>query len=223
MNAGAFLNEFVGSFFLTAGSFMVGRDATAALAIGVGYAGLRHAFKKSKGHFNPSISFAEMISGNLNPMDFANYLVGQLLGSLVGGIIMAQINKDNLEAAGAAAVYPTLGDNTSGFQGLIIEILFTFLFVFVATAAARTAGDNLVTGFALFAALSFSMGTSGGSLNFTDTFGKFIGSSTVDTEKDVEWDDIWVYIVGPLAGGALSAGYNMLAAKFEDAEDNDKN
>jgi len=217
MNFGALVNEFVGSFFLTAGGFVVGRDATAALAIGVGYAGLRHAFKKSRGHFNPSISLAELISGALQPVDFAVYFVGQLLGSLVGGLVFAQLNKDALEAGDA--VFPTLGENTSKFEGLIIEILFTFLFVYIATAGARAAGDNLVTGFALFAALSFSTGTSGGSLNFADTFGRNIGSSTIDTVKDVEWKNIWIYIVGPFAGGALAAGYSKLTAQFADAEE----
>lgn len=216
-NTGAVLSEFMGSLFLTGSGFLVSGDVFGALALGVVYAGARHAFTKSRGHFNPSVSIGELVAGKMTPMDFGQYFVGQFLGSLLGGIIMAQVAKKHLEAGNQ--VHPVVNGDYSNFEALIVEILFTFLFVYIASSCARASSDNLLTGVALFATLTAAGGVSGGSLNLTDTLGKYIGSSTAgDLPFDVKYDDIWVYIVGPFVGGALAGLYTKVDAMFEDAE-----
>jgi len=38
---------------------------------------------RSGGHFNPAVSFMNLISGNLNQTDFIGYVIAQLLGAFV--------------------------------------------------------------------------------------------------------------------------------------------
>ena len=92
----------------------------------------------------------------------------------------------------------------SVWEGLLFEIVATFLLVLVvfATAVDRRGAFRIVGGFAigLTVATDLLVGgpLTGGSMNPARTFGPSLVSG--------EWADGWIYWVGPLIGGALAAG-----------------
>jgi aquaporin Z len=127
--------------------------------------------------------------------------------------------------AGAAALYgvfhltsawhKSVGLGANGFgtssmigagagAALIAEIVLTFLFVFVILAVTRQTGNAVVAGLVIGLALALvhlmGIPIDGTSVNPARSIGPalFVGGTALS--------QLWVFIVGPLVGGALAAG-----------------
>lgn len=96
-----------------------------------------------------------------------------------------------------------LGDGVAVFQGLVMEIIITFALVYTvyATAVDPKKGSvgtvaPIAIGFIVGANILAAGPFSGGSMNPARSFGPAVASG--------DYDENWIYWIGPLIGGGLA-------------------
>ena len=198
-----YLTEFIGTFFLvlTVGLTVVNEVSLAPLAIGcclmvMVYMG-GHV---SGGHYNPAVSLAAMMAGALPRNQLLPYWVAQVLGALTGAVLARVIIGQTFA--------PAPGIGVSVVPALLGEVLYTFalcLVVLNVAVSKKTAGNSyygLAIGFTIVVA-AFSAGSiSGGAFNPAVGTGPILAHTLLGGGSP-QW--LWLYWVGPLAGGALAA------------------
>lgn len=194
-----YITEFIGTMFLVlvVGVAAIGGAAgvMAPLAIGsilmvMVYAG-GHI---SGGHYNPAVTLAVLVRGKINMGDAITYWIAQIGGALAAWAI-------------ATFIFDIEGANTSVVksveQGLVAELLGTFALAYVVVNSATAKGTNgnsfygLAIGFTVMACAFTFGGFSGGAFNPAVAIGACL-------MKGFVWTDLWIYMVGCLAGGALA-------------------
>ena len=204
-----YLVEFIGTFILvlTVGMTVVNPDAgtLAPLAIGAAlmimvYAG-GHV---SGGHYNPAVTLAVWLRGRCPQSDVLPYLGAQVAGGIVAAITTLYLKGDPTVTPGEIDVFPAL----------LAELIGTFALAYVvlnvATAKA-TAGNSyfgLAIGFTVTVMAFAFGGISGGAFNPAVA----VGITVMHLAKTA---NLWVYLVGNFAGGALAAA----AFRFINPED----
>jgi aquaporin Z len=200
-----YLTEFIGTFFLvfTVGLTVLDGTPLAPLAIGsclmvMVYMG-GHV---SGGHYNPAVSLAVLLRGKMSSVaEFVGYVASQLAGALAAALMVYGILGKTFA--------PTPAPTASVLGALMIELLFTFalaLVVLNSAASAKTHGNSfygLAIGFTIVVAAFAGGPISGGAFNPAVGFGPIVVNALVGGGSLA---DLWLYIVGPLAGGALGAG-----------------
>jgi aquaporin Z len=157
-------------------------------------------------HINPAVSLAMLISKKMSVKEFIGYVVAQYLGATAGaGLLYAIVkNPDELGANGLAG-----GAEGSILISLAIEIALTFVFVLAILGVTSKEGNGAVAGLVIGGALVLvhllGIPFTGTSVNPARTFGPalFNGSLSI----------YWIFLVGPLAGGALAAVVYKFLAK----------
>ena len=208
------LAEFVGTFaliFIGAGSIMTMAqwDPTGGALVGIAAA---HGFviavmvtavgHVSGGHFNPAVSTALLVTRRLKPVEWAAYVVVQLVGATVAALALSVLydtvikDKTGLGTPSLAAGY------TTG-QGLLLEGILTFFLVFTVFAVAVDGRGafkivaGLPIGFVIFFDILMGGPTTGGAMNPARWFGPALVSGN--------WSNGWLYIIGPIVGGIIAA------------------
>lgn len=153
----------------------------------------------SGGHINPAVTFGAFIAGKISLIKGIMYVVAQLVGAIVGALLLTAIippdAQGNLGAHG-------LGSGITVEGGLIAEIILTFALVFVVFATAMdpkglTQLAPLAIGFVIAVDHLFGVPVTGAGMNPARSFGPALVGGA--------WDNHWIYWVGPLIGGALAA------------------
>jgi MIP family channel proteins len=169
----------------------------------------------SGAHVNPAITLALAVTKKFSWQYVPIYLGAQLLGALLGAVaVWITYGGAAREAASLAATFPTEG--VGDLQALVVEILVTFILVFVvisvATDERAPAGvAPLAVGFALACGVLIAGPITGGSLNPARTLGPMIVAG--------QFSAVWVYIVGPVIGGVLAALlYDRFASQSDATE-----
>jgi aquaporin Z len=201
------LAEFGGTFFLVlvaAGAVVVnavshgqvGRVA-AVIAPGVMVLAMIYTIGETSGaHLNPAVSVAFAARGNFPWRRVPGYLLAQLAGALAAaGLLRALFGT----AGGLGATMP--GPGISAWQALVFEIVLTFGLVSVilgSASGARNVGHNAALAVGGYVALAglWASPVSGASMNPARSLGPALVSGDLT--------DVWIYIVGPLAGGLLA-------------------
>lgn len=209
--------EFFGTFWLVFAVLGTAMLAAGVPDVGVGWIGvgfaaglavLTMAFAVggiSGGHFNPAVSLGLAIAGRFAWADIIGYWIAQIIGGAVAAAIVFYIasNTTGFHAgAFAANGYDTLSPGGySMLACLVIEIVLTMMFLIVilgATSKAAPAGfAPIAIGLALFVAHLIGIPVSNASLNPARSIASAIFATTG------AWSQIWLFIVGPLVGGAL--------------------
>ena len=166
-------------------------------------------------HINPAITFGVALSGRMSWKDAFGYWGGQFLGGIIGAAILYLIVSVT-GAPGAMGDPAGLGANgvanAGGVAGgLLVEFIATFLFVLVVlgtTDSEKGAGNlaGMAIGLTLILIHLVCINLTGTSVNPARSVGPalFVGGEALK--------NVWVFIVGPLAGGALAAGvWNCLS------------
>ncbi len=193
---GTFILVFFGSLSILAASAM---EAPILVVVPFGFglgllvaiAALGHV---SGGHFNPAVTIAATLDKRTTPMDAAGYIVGQLAGAVAASAVV-------LYLAGQAAVQGTANHPGSGLtavQAAVLETVLTAAFLLVILTVTRRAPDwaALIIGLTLSAIHFAGIPFSGASVNPARSIGPaIIGGGP--------YDDLWVYIVGPVVGGIV--------------------
>lgn len=166
-------------------------------------------------HINPAITLGVALSGRMSWKDACGYWVGQFIGGIIGAAVLFWIISAT-GAPGAMGNPAGLGTNGVANAGgacgaILVEVVATFLFVLVVlgtTDDKKGAGNlaGLAIGLTLVLIHLVCINLTGTSVNPARSFGPAIFAGG-DALKDV-----WVFIVAPLAGGALAAlVWNCLA------------
>ena len=201
-------------------AMLVGCDAAAgsgylltALAFGLTIVAMAYSIGNVSGcHINPAVSIAMLVRGKITVKDFVGYVVSQCVGAVIGTAILALVFKlgNVTDMTGGFGSNGLAGVNGSAIAGLLVEIVLTFIFV---TAILGVTDDRakhgsfggLVIGLTLVVVHILGIGLTGTSVNPARSFGPalFAGGDALKS--------LWVFIVGPLAGGALAAVvYNVI-------------
>jgi aquaporin Z len=205
-----YLVEFIGTFFLVlaVGMNVIGCDThnfLPPIAIGATLMVMVYAGGHiSGGHYNPAVTLAVWLRGRCATADVIPYWIAQILGALAASGV-------TLFLKGASTATP--GD-LSPVPALVAELVGTFALAYVVlnvATAKGTAGNSfygLAIGFTVVV-MAFALGgVSGGAFNPAVATG-------ITVMKIAKLANLWIYLVGNFAGGALAA----LAFKFINPED----
>ncbi len=198
-----FIGTFVLVFFACGTACAVGCEVTGgylltALAFGLVIVAMAYSIGNVSGcHINPAVSIAMLISGKMTALDFVGYIVAQFAGAVAGaaGLLALFGKESNL---GSNALY-----NNDIVASLIIEVVLTFVFVIAILGVTSKAENGSVAGIVIGLSLTLvhilGIHFTGTSVNPARSFGPALlaGGESLSC--------VWVFIVAPLAGGALAA------------------
>ena len=211
-----YLAELVGTFVLTflgcgaAVALGCGADTASivgtAIAFGLAVVAMAYTIGGISGcHINPAITLGCFLSGRITAKDCGMYMIFQIIGAILAAAVLAGI----VGTAPAEAIITTkTGANACAFgvtNGLIVEIVLTMIFVLVvlgATAKTNGATNNfagLAIGLSLILIHLVGIHFTGTSVNPARSIGPAL------FEGGQALTELWVFIVGPLVGGALAA------------------
>lgn len=181
-----------------------------SLAFGISIVAVAYSLGQISGaHLNPAVSLGVLLAGRMSAGDFIGYVIAQVIGAIVGAGILYLI------ASGTAGWTGGLGVNGYGpgylgeyslTSALVFEAVMTFLFVTVilgATGPGSAAGfAGLAIGLTLTAIHLVGIKVTGVSVNPARSIGPalFVGGTALS--------QLWVFIVAPLAGGAVAGLVN---------------
>jgi aquaporin Z len=195
-----------------------------ALTFGLVIVGMAYSIGRISGcHINPAVSLGCLLAKRMTLKDFALYVCAQVVGGILGAVAIFGIAKmaDFTLIGNACNNYVGYNANLSEmgagniFSALFIEILLTFIFVYVIlNVTDEKAGTGKIAGIVIGLTLTLVhlLG-----INFTGTSvnpARSIATAVADAIYNGHTDSLamlWVFIVAPLAGGALAAlAFNLL-------------
>ena len=216
MNYRAALAELVGTFaFFVIGAGAICADAYSGGKVGLVGVALAHglilsvmisAFGAiSGGHFNPAVTIAFAVVGRVTAAQAAVYVVAQLIGAVLAGLLLRVIFAEVFPEAVTGPAHlgtPGLGQNVSFGTGVLVEAVLTFfLLLAIYGTAVDERAPRTIAGFGigLTVGLDILMGgfLTGAAMNPARTFGPAVGAQY--------WDNHLVYWIGPLAGAIVGA------------------
>ncbi len=198
-----YLTEAIGTFFLvlTIGLTVLGGTIFAPLAIGSALMVMVYMGGHiSGGHYNPAVSLAVMMRGKLEKKELVPYWVSQIVGAFLAAVVVYLIVGQTFA--------PAPGDGATALGALLIEFLFTFalcLVVLNSATASGTAGNSfygLAIGFTVMVGAFAGGDISGGAFNPAVGIGPILMNAMAG---DGSFGNLWLYLAGPLLGGAVAA------------------
>ncbi|EEF29414.1 Nodulin-26, putative [Ricinus communis] len=161
----------------------------------------------SGAHFNPAVTITSAIFHRFPMHEVPLYIVAQVMGSILASGTLALVVDVNPKAYFGTV---PVGSN---WQSLIMEIIITFLLMFVISGVTTddrtTAGPlgGIGVGMTILLNVFVAGPVSGASMNPARSIGPAI-------VKHV-YKGLWVYIVGPIVGAILGASaYNLLRSPY---------
>ncbi len=216
INWKALLAEFIGTFalvFIGSGAVWFAKTAPGYAAgpvlpaLGHGLAVIFAAYsigKVSGAHLNPAVTTAIAITGNMDWVKAATYIVAQVIAGLVAALALNAILSPAAQGGAAANFFGAFSYNTAvtnSIGALFTEAILTFFLAFVAVmgAAYGKAGDfaGLAIGLTLAMVILGGGGISEAGVNPARSIGPAIVAGRLD--------NIWIYIIGPMLGAAAAA------------------
>lgn len=183
------------------------------------FAGVYVSFA-SGAHINPAVTFGIWAAGEdefaggvaVNPANFATYLAAQMIGAMIGAVLVYLAYKrhfDESEDAGAKlAVFSTGPAIRSYGWNVVTEILGTFVLVFVVLSFGNWPGD---IGPLAVALLVLGIGASlGGPTGYAINPARDLGPRIIHALLPIkgkgssDWSYAWVPVVGPILGGVAA-------------------
>lgn len=184
--------------YTNGGVGLVGIALAHGLTIGVMVSAVGHI---SGGHLNPAVTAGFLATGRISAREGAWYIGAQLIGGAVGALLL----KSLFPAAAAAATQlgtPALAAGVSVSDGVMIELVLTFLLVFTvfATAVDPQGAFKSIAGYGIGTVVAIDIlaggPLTGGVMNPARAFGPALVAGA--------WTNQVVYWVGPIAGGVLA-------------------
>jgi aquaporin Z len=211
------LAEFIGTFaliFIGAGAAAVigggaGLPGIAAIAFAHGLTVMAFAFAYgpvSGGHFNPSVTIAVLAAGAMRVGEAAGYIVSQLIGGIVGALLLRAV----LGGVETGLGTPMLAHNlalgattltVTPWAGFVIEAVLAFFLVTVVlgTAIAGRAGNLAPLAIGMTLTLNIIMGgaLTGAAFNPARALGPMVATGN--------FSDAWLYLTAPIVGAIVAA------------------
>lgn len=169
-----------------------------ALSFGLVIVAMAYSIGNISGcHINPAVSLAMLINKKMSGKDFIGYVIAQFAGAIAGAAILGYLAGWDC-GFGANGLFE--GDVV---KSLIVEVILTFVFVLSVLGVTDKTENSKVAGLVIGLSLTlvhiFGIHFTGTSVNPARSFGPalFAGGTAIS--------NVWVFIVGPLVGGAIAA------------------
>ena len=173
-----------------------------AFAFGLVIVGMAYAIGPVSGcHINPAVTIGALTAGRIDSKDACGYIVGQLIGGVIGALAIMSIACGNAELAGKFG-QNAVNSNYTILSGILFETIATFIFVFVILGATHKSANvkfaGLAIGFTLVLIHIVGIPITGVSVNPARSFGPaiFAGGEALA--------QLWIFIVFPILGGILA-------------------
>lgn len=222
--------EFFGTMFLVllaCGSAVLAGPAIGVLGIGLCFGLVLFALCYCIGgvsgcHVNPAVSLGVYLTDpKFGWRDLLGYWIAQFLGAAVGAALLWWLSYSGLfgvvgETFKFGGITTTMGyadrmsylatnvlqEGATWQMALLMEILFTFFFVFIVLGATSkinsSAGSGAAIGLALGLVNIVGIPVDNCSVNPARSFGPALFSVNA-------WPDFWIMVVGPLVGAVIAA------------------
>ena len=211
------LAEFIGTFAL----IFIGAGAAAVVGDGVGLPGLiaiafahgltvmAFAFAYgpvSGGHFNPSVTIGVLAAGAMRTGEAIGYIVVQLLGGVVGTLLLRTVLGGAETGLGMPALAHDLALGATSLTitpaaGFMIEAVLAFFLVTVvlSTTVAGRAGNLAPLAIGMTLTLNIIMGgaLTGAAFNPARALGPMVATGN--------FSDAWLYLTAPIVGAIVAA------------------
>ncbi len=217
-----YIAEFIGTAVLVVfgcgTAMLVGCDAASgsgylltALAFGLAIVAEAYCIGNISGcHINPAVSLGVLVSGGMSVKDFIGYVISQVLGAFAGSLLLAGIFGLGgvTDMTGGFGSNGLAGVNGSIIAGLLVELVLTFVFVLTILGVTSKKANHgsfggLVIGLTLAFIHIFGIGLTGTSVNPARSIGPAIVAAFSGNLEPLSV--VWIFILAPLAGGALAA------------------
>jgi len=212
-NIRKYVSEFIGTFVLVfmgcgsaifLGAGVPGGHLAVALAFGLSIVAMAYVIGGISGcHINPAVSLSMLLSKKIDIRQFIGYVISQIIGAIAAAALLQAL----LSMSGLTDLTGGLGTNGFANVGLggafIVEIVLTFIFVFVILGVVFDSSKSNVAGIVIGLTLTFvhivGIPLTGTSVNPARSIGPaiFAGGDALS--------QLWVFIVAPFIGAALAA------------------
>jgi glycerol uptake facilitator protein len=191
-----------------------------ALAV---YVGVVFATPFSGAHLNPAVTVGLAVAGKFAWSMVGYYIVAQLIGSILGSLIVWLVYRDHFDATADAntemAVFCTAPAIHNRTFNLLSEIVGTFVLVFVIFyfAPAEMGTDKTPIGLGSLGAIPVAFlvwsiglslgGTTGYAINPARDFGPRLVHAFLPLKQKCSsnWKYAWIPIAGPFIGASIAA------------------
>lgn len=194
-----------GAAVMNGGAVSVPAVLTIAFAFGLSVVAMAYAIGPVSGcHINPAITLGVWLSGRMKAGEALGYMLAQVIGAIAGSAVLYALVHTGAVAVGATETGANSFAEGNLVPALIAETVFTFIFVFVVlrtTDPENGAGNfaGLAIGLTLVLVHIVCIPVTGTSVNPARSIGPAL------FEQGEALRQLWVFIVAPLAGGALAA------------------
>ena len=155
----------------------------------------------SGGVVNPAVAIGLWVTGKLDTLRTGAYILAELAGALAGAFLLKFLLPASSfdPVGGGVMLHPDL---VTG-KGILIEAVATFFLVFAVfgTAVDDRGPFNKTAGLTIGLVIAFDIMAfgpwTGAAMNPARWFGPAVATGN--------WDDWWVWVVGPVAGAIVAA------------------
>jgi len=202
-----------------------------ALAFGLSITALVYAIGSKSGgqmaQINGAVTIGLAAIGELDPVQAVVNIICQLGGSMLGSGLLSLIvrqGSDKAKKLGGSLGENFVGDGFSATQAFYGEAIMTFVLMYVVleTAVNKMNKSNsalapLAIGFAVFLGHVVLIPIDGCSINPTRSFGPAVVAK-IQHRGGHHFKDFWVFIIGPITGALVAAGYYKVVSGLEAKE-----
>jgi len=218
------LAEMIGTMilvFFSCGSAHTGDNVRYSLTFGFTVATMAQTIGHVSGcHINPAVTIGLFVGRKIGLVSSVLYIIFQCIGGVIGAALLLAIQTPKTQGVNATDPIPgitKLGLDLTPGQGFLIEMVVTFVLVLTVYAAAADEGNEvkgsapLAIGLAIAIGHLFAGPYTGPSMNPARSFGPAVVGGYLD--------NLWVYWVGPIAGGIVAAVTYQLAFQAKNFKD----
>ncbi|WP_036156957.1 aquaporin Z [Maribacter forsetii] len=213
-----FIAEFIGTLWLVLGGCGSAVLAAGFPEMGIGFVGVSLAFGLtvvtmayaighiSGCHLNPAVTIGVWIGGRFEGKDVFSYIIAQVMGGIAGAAILFLIASGKSDFVLGGFASNGYGEHSPGGYGmtsaLIIEVVMTFIFLFVILGSTYTKAPRGFAGLAIGLCLTLihliSIPVTNTSVNPARSTSQalFVG--------DWALDQLWLFWLAPIVGAILA-------------------
>ena len=229
------LGTFVLVFAACGAAAFLGQNAGPGAAVGAAFAfglvivAMAYSIGRISGcHINPAVSLGCLLTKRMSLVEFFVYVAAQIVGGFLGAVALfglAKLGGADLSMNTLACNFTLNGKMEAGpiVGALLVEIVLTFIFVYVilnVTAENSKVGDKagVLIGLTLTLVHLVGIPFTGTSVNPARSLATALGSLIFGGAKANDaLAQVWIFVVGPLAGALLAALFYKLLHKEEKA------
>jgi aquaporin Z len=181
-----------------------------AIAFGFAVVAMAYAIGGISGcHINPAVTIGVLVAGKMETKDAVWYIVSQCIGGILGAAVLylIQVGKPGFTMGEWALGANGWGEGYLGgyntLSAFIIEMVMTFLFIFVILGTTSKFGNGAMAGLAIGVTLMLihlvTIPVTGTSVNPARSLGPaiFAGGQALA--------QLWLFFVAPIVGAILAA------------------